>query len=145
MKILQIILFLFISFALIQQSSAITPQLPVSVTVTPERPEPGDKITVTAEIKGNISEVIIQVCYGDVCLLPTLMEKEGGKYKNSFYINETTEVELHFKIVENGDITWHNSTSFKVEKKGNGISGFMTVATVGAIAIFFLKRRLNPV
>lgn len=135
MKIFQIAFLLFTSFVLIQQGS-------ITVTVTPDHPEPGEKITVYAEGEENISDIIIQICYGDICLQPTPMEKvEEGKYRYSFYVNETTKVDLHFKIIENGNVTWDNSTYFKIEKKGNGIPGFMAVVTICAIAVLFLKKR----
>ena len=63
MKVLQMLFLLFISLALLQPSSAITPDTPLSITVTPEHPEPGDKITVYAEGGRNISDIIIPVEY----------------------------------------------------------------------------------
>lgn len=116
------------------------------MTITPEHPEPGDEIIVTAEIEGNISNVILQVCYESgtdyVCLLPKEMKKIGNAtYQHSFKINKEAEVTLHFKIIENGTIRWDNSTTFKVEKKGNGTPGFMAVTTICTIAILLLKRR----
>ncbi len=143
MKVLQMLFLLFISFALLQPSSAITPDTPLSITVTPEHPEPGDKITVYAEGGRNISDIIIQICYGDICLpLKSMKKVEEGKYKYSFYVNKTTEVSLHLKIMEGESFTWDNSTSFKVEKKGNGTPGFMAVATICAVAaVLFIRRR----
>ncbi len=146
MKILQFLLLLFVSLALVQQAFALTPEEPVEVTWTPEDPKLEEKITVYVEIEEDISSVILQVCYGDICLQPIQMEKiEEGKYKDFFYINESegVEVGLHFKIVDNGNVTWHNSTSFKVGKNGNGVPGFMAIATLcaGAIAVFVLKRK----
>jgi len=132
-NIFQIAFLLFISFTLTQQG--------IVVTVTPDNPEPGEKVTVYAEAGDNVSGITIQVCYGDICLQPSPMEKVGDKYKYSFYVNETTKVDLHFKIIENDMIRWDNSTSFKVEKKGNGTPGFMAVATICAIATVFLLRK----
>ena len=109
---------------------------------SPDEPKPGEEITVYADIHQNVSEVIIIVCPADYCLPQEEMERIGlQRYKHSFYVNETATVELHIKMVSNGNVTWYNATSFKVGEKGNGIPGFLTVVSIVAIAVIFLKRR----
>lgn len=147
MKILHAILLLLFSFSLLlQQSYALSPEDPIVVTWTPSNPELAEEITVYAETELNASSIVLQVCYGDICLLPTQMEKVGeGEYRDSFSINEDepVEVELHFEIMYDSTSTWHNSTVFDVGKTENGTPGFIVIGCIcaGAIAAFMMRKK----
>jgi hypothetical protein len=113
-----------------------------NIEIHPDKPMPGEEITVYADITQNVSEVLIIVCPADYCLPQADMEMSvSGTYRYSFYVNETAEVELHIKMVDNGNVTWYNATSFNVGEKDNGLPGFIAVAGVLAFMAIFLKRR----
>lgn len=147
MKILQVILLiLFSSFFLLQQSYALSPEDPIVVTWTPLNPELAEQITVYAETELNASSIVLQVCYEDICLLPTQMEKVGeGEYRDFFSINEDepVEVELHFEITYDSATTWYNSTVFDVGNKNNGTPGFIAIGCIcaGVIAAFMIRKK----
>ena len=139
MKIMTIITIMAVAVFATSQVNAL------SVSINPEHPEPGDKITVSLPAESNVSGVTIQVCVGDICRLPEPMEKVGDEYIYSFYVNETADVHLNFTIAySNGTSIWDDSTHFKVEKSGGGSTpGFASVIAVSATAGAFLimKRR----
>jgi len=115
----------------------------ISPTITPQHPEPGDKITVSVPAESNVSNITIQVCIGDICRLPEPMEKMGNEYTYSFYVNETADVHLNFTIhYSDGTSAWDDSTSFRVEKASNGNTpGFASAIALSAAVIALLIRR----
>ncbi len=140
MKIITSLTVLAILFLAIAQANAF------NVTWSPETPEPGDKITVNLNAGENVSGVAIQVCIGDVCLIPKPMERVGEEYIHSFYVDETAEIHLNFTMeYADGNNTWDDSTYFKVEKTndGRGTPGFEFVIAVSAAAAALLLARIK--
>lgn len=116
MKITPIMAILTVAIFAASQVNALS--VSVNPDISPEYPEPGEKITVSVPAESNVSNITIQVCVGDICRLPQPMEKVGDEYIYSFYVNETADVHLNFTIAySNGTSIWDDSTYFKVENQ----------------------------
>lgn len=116
----------------------------IDVSVSPETPAPGEPITATFPVPQGAVNATVQVCIGDKCFIPALMDQEGDTFQHTFYINETGEAHLNLKIAyQNGSVMWDNSTAFDVEEAGGGTGtpGFTVGVALAAVATIALLAR----
>lgn len=117
----------------------------LDVTISPASPTPEEEITATFPAPAGAVNATVQVCIGDICYVPAEMERQGGVFRHTFYINRTGEAHLNITVeYQNGTLTWENTSTFQVKEAdgGTGIPGFTAGAVMAAVvAIAALSRR----
>lgn len=124
------LLFLFLFSATVQAATI------DNIFWTPEEPKAGDEVTVSAEISGNVSTVILQYCIGDACYYLD-MQKNGELYQvpiPSNRIKGGISVELNVTATDD-NATVYEIREFTVEKNDGNTPGFELIVVLAAVLI----------